>query len=315
MKPRLVVYLIAMSIGVCVVAAHSDDYRLQPRKIARDTYVLQGADEDFSFHNGGNILNTAFIITSQGVMVIDTGPSRLYGEQLRKAIGTLTNKKIWRVYNTHLHPDHFLGNQAYADVPIAALAGTIAGMREQADMFTDNMYRLVDHWMTGTYAQLPTAEVEPSTRDIGGHRLSFIALQGHTPADLAVFDHTTGVLFTGDLVFHNRAPTTPHADLKKWMESLRRLEALPFKTVVPGHGTPSRRADPLRQTGEYLRWLDSTLKEQADRGRDMVEVLSLPLPPEFATLAVMPEEYQRSVSHLYADLERQVLQPAIQHDR
>ncbi len=310
MNQRIIVLAVLLLWGVFARPGYANDYQLKPRQIAQDTYVLEGADEDFSFQNGGNILNTGFIVTSEGVLVIDTGPSRLYGEQFRKVIGDITPKRILRVYNTHLHPDHFLGNQAFEDVPIVALAGTIAGMRTQADMFTDNMYRLVDHWMAGTDALLPTEEILPGTQEIGGHRLSFIKLQGHTEADLVIFDHTTGVLFAGDLVFHNRAPTTPHANLTRWIKSLKQLEALEFKIIVPGHGAVVDSIAPILQTGNYLRWLDNTLKKQADTGMDMVEVLYLEIPSEFSTLAVMPSEYQRSVSHLYANLERRVLKPA-----
>jgi uncharacterized sulfatase len=32
-------------------------------RIADDTWVLVGRSEDFSFANGGNIVNTAFIVT------------------------------------------------------------------------------------------------------------------------------------------------------------------------------------------------------------------------------------------------------------
>lgn len=306
---------IFMSTGVCIQPCHANDYHLKPRTIAPDTYVVEGVNEDFSFGNGGNILNTGFIVTTEGVLVIDTGPSRLYGEQLRKAISGISSRQILRVYNTHLHPDHFLGNQAFANVPIAALAGTIAGMRQQADGFTDNMYRLVGRWMAGTEALLPTEVVKPGTATIGGHRLSFIGLQGHTQADLAVFDHTTGVLFAGDLVFNHRAPTTPHADIQQWIASLKKLEALRFRIVVPGHGAVAYSAEPLTQTAHYLDWLDNMLKKQADRGKDMVEVLISQLPSEFAALAVMPAEYQRSVSHLYPKLERQALKPTIQQIR
>ncbi|MCP4410923.1 MAG: quinoprotein relay system zinc metallohydrolase 1 [Gammaproteobacteria bacterium] len=315
MTRPVLVLLVILSCGLFFTRGYADDYQLKPRKIAQDTYVLEGVDEDFSFLNGGNILNIGFIVTSQGVLVIDTGPSLLYGEQLRKVIGEVTSNKILRVYNTHLHPDHFLGNQAFAQVPIVALAGTITGMRQQADMFTDNMYRLVGHWMVGTNPLLPAEQINPGTVEIGGHRLSLIELQGHTQADLVIFDHTTGVLFAGDLVFHNRAPTTPHADLKKWIESLDKLEGLAIKTLVPGHGAVADGTGPLLQTRSYLLWLDSTLREQANSGKDMVEVLKVKIPSEFATLAVLPNEYYRSVSHLYGKLERQALQPVTPLDR
>ena len=62
------------------------DYMLKPRKVAPDTYVFVGLAEDFTRGNGGNIVNTGFIVTADGVLVIDTGSSRLYGEQMRRAI-------------------------------------------------------------------------------------------------------------------------------------------------------------------------------------------------------------------------------------
>jgi uncharacterized sulfatase len=315
MNRPVLILLVILSSGLFFAHGYADDYKLKPRKIAQDTYVLQGVDEDFSFQNGGNILNTGFIVTSQGVLVIDTGPSLLYGEQLREVISSITSKKILQVYNTHLHPDHFLGNQAFAEAPIAALPGTITGMRQQADMFTDNMYRLAGHWMVGTNPLIPTEPINLGTVDIGGHRLSFIELRGHTQADLVIFDHSTGVLFAGDLVFHNRAPTTPHADIDKWLESLEKLEDLAIKIIVPGHGAVEDGTGPILQTRSYLRWLDSTLRKQAELGKDMVEVLNIKIPPEFATLAVLPNEYHRSVSQLYGKLERQALQPMHQPDR
>ncbi len=315
MIERVAIVLVIVVGSVFGRLGEANDYQLKPRQIAKDTYVLEGADEDFSFKNSGNILNTGFIVTEEGVLVIDTGPSRLYGEQLRKAIAGITEKRILRVYNTHLHPDHFLGNQAFKDIPIAALPETLAGMRQQADVFTDNMYRLVDYWMAGTYPVLPTEKLAPGTQDIGGHRLEFIEFRGHTGADLVLLDHTTGVMFAGDLVFNNRAPTTPHANLANWLASLKRLETLEFKIIVPGHGAVTEAIDPILQTGDYLRWLDNSLKQQAYAGKDMAEVLYSKIPPKFQAMAVMPDEYQRSVSHFYATLERNALQPVAPHNR
>ena len=40
--------------------------------IAPDTYVFEGAVEHFTLKNGGNILNTGFIVTEAGVIVIQT---------------------------------------------------------------------------------------------------------------------------------------------------------------------------------------------------------------------------------------------------
>lgn len=304
---RLLPALLLLAVGLASARAEWD-YRLQPRQVAADTWVLEGRLEDFSFANGGNIVNTAFIATPAGVVVIDSGPSRRYGEQFLATIRRVTDKPVAKVLITHHHPDHFLGNQAFPAGALAALPETIHGIRNEGKAFTENMYRLNGDWMKDTEMVVPGQALAPGILEIGGHRLELLALEGHTQADLAVFDHTTGVLFGGDLVFHQRAPTTPHARIGLWLASLERLAALPLGVVVPGHGPVSQDAAPLGQTRDYLAWLNRSMTEGAAAGLDMTEMLTRPLPKEFRHLAVEPEEYQRSVSHLYPAAEQAVLE-------
>ena len=303
---RTLIALFALGWALLLAAADMD-YGLAPEKIADDTWVLTGRSEDFSFTNGGNIVNTAFIVTQAGVLVIDSGPSRAYGEQLRRAIARITRQPVVRVINTHHHPDHFLGNQAFAPDTLAALPGTIHGIHTEGGNFNDNMYRLAGDWMAGTEPVAPIHPLAAGPLELGGHQFELIALEGHTGADLAILDRSTGVLFAGDLVFHDRAPTTPHARLPAWQASLDTLEALPFRYIVPGHGPVAKDAGPIRQTRAWLGWLDHTLRQAADEGLDMTEALALPLPAEFRRLAVVDAEYRRSVGQLYPALEQQTL--------
>lgn len=290
-------------------AAPALDYQLQPRKIAADTYVFVGKTEDFTPQNGGNIVNTGFVVTRDGVVVIDSGPSKLYGEQMRKAIAVVTPLPINRVLNTHHHPDHFFGNQAFADVPICALADTIAGMKQDGGAFADNLYRMSGDWMKGTEPQPASRAVEPGRFSLGGHDFELIAMRGHTHGDLVLFDHTTGVLFAGDLVFFQRAPTTPHADIRDWLDSLNKLQQMKFRLLVPGHGEPVTDARAIEQTRRYLGWLSSRLQQAALDGLDMPELLTLPIPTAFAGIPLVGSEYQRSIAHLY----RQIELPTLDH--
>ncbi|MCM8918881.1 MAG: quinoprotein relay system zinc metallohydrolase 1 [Candidatus Thiodiazotropha sp. (ex Lucinoma annulata)] len=283
------------------------DYGLTPKEIAPGTYVLLGQNEHFNFRNGGNIVNTGFIITEKGVIVIDTGPSRLYGEQLRTAIGKITDQPIVKVFNTHLHPDHILGNQAFEDIQIAALPSTIEGIREQGELFNDSMYRLAGAWMAGTRVVLPTQIVKPGVVEMGGHRLRLFEMDGHSHADLVILDETTGVLFAADVVFHGRTPTTPHADVAHWMQALDTVSSLKFKLLVPGHGHVVSDSLPIVQTREYLQWLIDRLSQAAETGQTMAELLQSDAPSSIANLAVFREEYQRSVVHLFPDIEAKAL--------
>ena len=298
---------LALIAWLPVAPAAGFDYQLTPRQIAPGTWVLEGAQEDFSFANGGRIVNTAFVVTNAGVVVIDSGPSRQYGEQTVAAIGRITNQPIVKVWITHHHPDHFLGNQAFATRTLGALERTISDIAAEGKAFNENMYRLVGDAMRDTEVVVPTNPLAPGVVDIGGHRFELLALDGHTAGDLAVLDHSTGVLFAGDLVFHDRTPTTPHATITRWLKSLDVLAALPFKQLVPGHGPVAADAGPIRQTRDYLKWLDALLTQSAAAGLDMTEVMRLPLPKLFRQMAVIDAEFPRSVSHLYPAAEEAAL--------
>jgi uncharacterized sulfatase len=300
---------LALSLALAQAAVAAErDYGLEPQAVADGVYVLEGELEHFSFRNGGNIVNTGFIVGDEGVVVIDSGPSRLYGEQLRAAIAQITDKPVAAVLITHLHPDHFLGNQAFDDVPVLALPGTVDGIRAQGELFNDAMYRLVGPWMKGTEVRVPDA-LDPQERiTLGGRDLELLSFAGHSGSDLAIYDPTSGVLFAGDLVFHQRTPTTPQADVSRWLRDLSVLRNKPFQVLVPGHGPAVTDQRAIAQTTLYLDWLATSLRGQAEAGVSMAEALE----PEasgaaFSSLAVFLEEYQRSVAHLFPAMEEEAL--------
>ncbi|SEO74064.1 quinoprotein relay system zinc metallohydrolase 1 [Aquisalimonas asiatica] len=296
---------------VCCIGS-ANAYDLQPREVADGVWVIEGAREHFTRENQGDIVNTGFLTTGAGVIVIDTGPSLRYGEAMRGAIRDVTAEPVVAVYITHHHPDHFLGNLAFEDVPIIALPHTIDAIERDGDALTDNMYRMVGGAMQGTEPLVPDQEASPDVDRFGDRELEYIAAGGHSgevAADLVIFDRTSGVLFAGDVVFHDRAPTTPHADLDAWIAELDRLEGVDFRTLVPGHGPVANDARPIRQTRAYLQWLDRHLDEAAEAGLHAAEVMELAIPEAFRSLAVVEAEYKRSVAHLYDARRRNLFEP------
>ncbi|MEX6504044.1 quinoprotein relay system zinc metallohydrolase 1 [Pseudomonas zhanjiangensis] len=291
---------------LCSLGVSADfDYDLQPRQIAEDVWLAEGSTANFDQDNGGAIHNSGFIVGEAGVLVIDSGPSKRYGEALRRAIARVTDKPVVRVLLTHHHPDHALGNQAFADVPIAALAGSRDLLAEQGEAMAENMYRLVGDWMRGTEVVLPSETLDEGALQLGKRRLRLLALSGHSGADLAILDETSGVLFAGDLLFYQRALTTPGTPgLDTWLADLERLQALPWKQIVPGHGPLASDAAPFAQMRDYLGWLDELLRHGAERGAEMNELIRAPIPPRFAAISLTRYELIRSVSHLYPRYER-----------
>ncbi|MBY0464433.1 MAG: quinoprotein relay system zinc metallohydrolase 1 [Burkholderiales bacterium] len=297
------------------------DYGLAPRELAPGHWVIEGAVDDFGRHNGCNIINTAFILTAAGPVVINTGPSRLYGEQQRLAVNRVAAAATpangqpvatGRVLNLNLHPDYFFGNQAWAGWPTLALPGTRAGMRAEGPAYADNLYRLCGDWMKETESTPATADLAAGPLTAGRHTLVLHRLQGHTDDDLVVLDPVAKVAYVGGLVFANRVPTTPHAHFERWLASLDTLETLltqgQYKWVVPSHGPVHSGLVGLQQTRDWLRWLTTTMQTSADKGLDLNEVLHNPgVPPRFAHWAAMPAELHRSLTQWYPTFEARTL--------
>jgi quinoprotein relay system zinc metallohydrolase 1 len=286
------------------------DYRLAPRELAPGVWVIEGAVEDFSPKNGCNIINTGFVVTDGGVVVINTGPSFAYGRQQRAAIAKVTRQPVVRVVNLNLHPDYFFGNQAYADVPVAALPGSVEGMRREGAAYADNLYRLCGDWLKGSQPTPARETLHEGVLRVGSRALELRRYSGHTDDDLVVIDRASGVVFAGGLVFHRRVPTTPHARIPEWLAALDALERLKFRVLVPSHGPVAADGRGIAETRAYLRWLDKSFDEAAKRGLDMTEVLALPVPAEFRSMAAFPAEYGRNVVHLYPRYEERSFKPA-----
>ncbi len=303
----LICLLPALALAQAVADPKAMDYHLQARELASGVYVVEGANADFSLANGCNIINTGFIVSGAGVVVINTGPSRRYGEQLRALIARTTSEPIVSVVHLNQHPDYFLGNQAFADVARQATPKTRAGMQREAKAYEDNLYRLCGDWMKGTAFLLPSADLAPGIERIGSHELEMVELRGHTESDLVLIDRTRGVVFAGGLVFSQRIPTTPHAQLPAWRESLQRLSGWSYATWVPSHGVVAADRLAIGSTDRYLAWIDLAFRNAADQGLDMNEVLRLPVPAEFRAWSAFGTEYIRNVANLYPRYELDVL--------
>lgn len=300
--------LIGGMTALIAAPVRAADYAITPQAIGDGLWLVRGADAPIEAGNGGAIANIAIIGTPAGTVLWECGPSVRYARALRQAAEQLTGKPVVRVYVSHLHPDHGMGLAAFDPAIVAALPGTIEALRAEGQGYADGMYRLLGDWMRGTDLLLPGRAITQTEEDFGGRRLTLLALSGHSSADLALLDGQSGLLLGGDLVFHDRAPSTPTADLPKWRASLDQLKALPHKSVVPGHGPfdPSGTAA-IAQTRDWIDWLEATLTQAVRDGLDMVEAGEVAIPDRFATMAAARYELQRSVSHLYPGLEAALL--------
>ena len=81
-------------------------------EVAPGVYVIHGPVGYPTPENQGFMNNPSFLVTDAGVIVVDPGSSVQTGEMVLRQVRKVTDKPLLAVFNTHVHGDHWLGNQA-----------------------------------------------------------------------------------------------------------------------------------------------------------------------------------------------------------
>lgn len=220
--------------------SHADE-NYSVSEVSTGIFYHQGIHEDATEENIGAIANVGFIIGEQCVAVIDSGGSYLEGSYLRRAIKKQTDLPICYVINSHVHPDHLLGNAAFKDdspqfIGHEKLPAAIAARQ---GYFAKTFEDILGNAYTGTEFISPTLTVsvgDPLIIDLGNRILTLMAYStSHTDNDLTVLDNTTKTLWTGDLLFMGRIPVLD-GSINGWLSTMQELQGMDLNCVVPGHG-------------------------------------------------------------------------------
>lgn len=278
-------------------------YNLTPVKVADGVWVVMGLQDKITAENGGAIANVTIMDTKDGAVLVDTGPSHRYGLELDALARKLTGKPVARVFVTHIHADHSLGAAAFDADKLYGPAGLADDLKLRGNDITNAMYRVAGDWMRGTNVPELKHVAANGVEQVGERKLRCLTLSGHTADDLCLFDERSSLLLAGDLVFLDRAPTTPDANIPAWRKSLATLADIPHAKLIPGHGPiePGKRG--IEQTGRWLDFVDGAITKHFGEGLDDTEMMATAMPDWTNELAVARYEYQRSVMHLLPRLE------------
>ena len=269
---RRIVAVAGLCLATALCGAAELQSQLQPQKVAEGVWFVQGEAALGSAANRNFISNAGFVITDDGVVVIDALGSPTLGKELIESIRRLTTQPIRYVIVTHYHADHVYGLQAFKAIGATILAHPegreylnsdtaqrrLEASRQELFPWIDENTRLVssDRWLDAEETTLRVGTFDFVIRHVG---------PAHTPEDVVVFVPKLGVLFAGDLVFRGRVPFVGQADSQNWIASLGRLIEFHPKVMVPGHGPVSEMplAD-LELTRDYLVYLRKSMREAAE---------------------------------------------------
>ena len=72
--------------------------------------------------------------------------------------------------------------------------------------------------------------------DLGDRQFEVMLFPGHSPGSICLWEEATGTLYTGDLIYDGPLVYEgPGMDLDVYAASLRRLKAMPIRTIHAGH--------------------------------------------------------------------------------
>jgi quinoprotein relay system zinc metallohydrolase 2 len=273
---------------------------------ALGVYVHYGDQAGMSPVNAGDVANLSFVVGATCVAVIDTGGSYAVGRALRSAIRRITSAPVCYVINTHVHPDHVFGNQAFVeDKPeFVGHARLAEAMRRRGPNYLRALLRDLGAEAQGSTLVLPTVTVAGVGRlDLGGRALNLRAWPtAHTDTDLTVFDETSGTLWTGDLLFVGHLPVVD-GSLRGFIAVIDELRTVPAQRAVPGHGRAGAWPAALSAEEQYLKRLVRDVRAALAARMPIAEAIETVGCDDADHWLLVDQFHKRNVSAAYAELE------------
>lgn len=267
------IYLLAAFTALCTGGtAHA--LTLSAHPVAKDVYAFIGDTGMRTYRNEGMNANSGFVVTSEGVVVIDSGPTWQVAKEIHRAIKKVTRQPVKFVINTGGQDHRWLGNGyfKYIGAEIIAARPAMADMQARGDMQMQGLRQTIRKKAAGTRPVYPDRFFDQSeTLRLGGQEIRLLYFHGgHTPGDSVVWLPQQGVLFSGDLVYVERMlGVLPFSNTRDWLASFAGMEKLEPHIIVPGHGQVCDLAMARRDTRDYLALLRGHMKQALDQGMDL----------------------------------------------
>ena len=308
MFKRTASILVVAFAGLLALSARAD-YEPVAEKVADNVYAIVGPLGQRSMDNDGLNANFGFVVTPKGVILIDSGASRLGAQKLEAAIARVTKQPVRWVINTGSQDHRWLGNDHFAGrgAEVIALARTAATQAEYAAQHMEGLTRFLGERMVGTKPLSAPKTVEEGRLELGGETLELAYTDAHFPGDARVWLPKQRVVFSGDLVYVDRLlGVLPWSSVKNGQQAFKSLSALKPARIVPGHGRVCDLAQAQREAGDYYDFLAGKIGAAA---RDM-EPLDATLDryadlPEFRHLENYGDLHRANMNRAFVEFEAQ----------
>jgi glyoxylase-like metal-dependent hydrolase (beta-lactamase superfamily II) len=271
-------WLLLLIVGEHAVRA---DEALRLQKVNDHIFAVVGPLGNRTPENLGNNATFGFVVTDEGVVLIDSGGSYRGAAALHEVIKQVTDKPVKVVINTGGQDHRWLGN-GYFKAHGARIIASAAAVTDQRKRYQDQMFMLGNLvGVTGLEGTEPVYAKETfdeqTSFSLGGVRFELKRVgPAHTPGDSIVWLPNDHVVFTGDVVFVKRLlGILEYSDSHGWIKAFETMAALQPGVVIPGHGPVTDLARAQKDTYDYLVFLRQSVGAFMEAGGDITRIGTL----------------------------------------
>ena len=279
-----------------------------PIEVIPHVWTSIGQTAPSTYENAGHNNNLSFIVTGEGVVVVNGGGSAKLAEALHDEIKRITDEPVVLVINENGQGHAMLGNSYWANlnVPILAHDDAEAEFEERGHTILDAAKTRLKDRAEGTDVALPTETFDDKkTYELGEFTVEVLHLgPAHSPGDIQVWLPKQRLVIAGDMAFHERIPPIfEDTDTASWIETWNdAFEPLKALYVIPGHGHPTNMAQVQRYTRDYLIYLREKVAEVIDAGDGLAEAYYVDQSP-YAHMDTFEELATRNAGRVFEAME------------
>ncbi|MEJ1297638.1 MAG: MBL fold metallo-hydrolase [Candidatus Sedimenticola sp. (ex Thyasira tokunagai)] len=296
--------------ALLLVVIDATAFELRVQQVTDDVYALVGDTGPRTYDNHALNNTLGFVVTAEGVVLVDSGATPEGARLIEKAIAGITHLPVRWVINTGMQDHKWMGNSYFAvkGAEIIALRRTVDGQKELAESHVQRLNSVLKERAAAVepvYADR-IVDADRAAIELGGVQFELIWLgDSHFPGDGVVWLPERRLVFTGDLVYVDRMLGIQQVTSgKAWQGSFNALKALNPLHVVPGHGDACDLAKAQRETGDYLDWLVVEVGKAIEEWKELGETVdSLADAPRFKHLENFGSWHRININRTYLQLE------------
>jgi glyoxylase-like metal-dependent hydrolase (beta-lactamase superfamily II) len=255
----------------------SFEYHLKPYTVTEGVSCFFGLYGDAKEENGGRVVNTCYVESSEGYIVIDSGPTYQYAQQAYNVMQEANPLPVKYVINTTVQDTHVLGNEFYQE-----RGAKLIGPESYYKLFNQNITSSISHkiskdaFSNTRLVPLDSYIKKDKKITLGDITIEIKQFNKENGRHLVAYFPKKQIVFVGNYVSNGQ---TPHMDkqypLKGWRETLSEIENLSWNYLISSHGTKRDRTA-LVNTKKYLNFLvekeEKSLKKKLEKQKKFLNI-------------------------------------------